>query len=161
MATTTTARTVRVQAQPITAENFAPYGRLVTVERGGLSLREGYFTARLMTVERVPQRLNRLNRLNRHLDHTQLFIPLGGAPFAVFVAPPDEPADGFDPRKIAAFTTDGQTAVIFHVGTWHIEPRSLQGDTCQLVNVQSNVSPQNTEVIAIEDELGVTVEVAV
>ena len=158
MATTTIARTVRVRAQPITAENFAPYGRLVTVERGGLSLREGHFTARLMTVERVPQRLN---RINRHLDHTQLFIPLGGAPFAVFVAPPDEPVDGFDPSNIAAFTTDGQTAVIFHVGTWHIEPRSLQGDTCQLVNVQSNVSPQNTELIAIEDELGMTVELAV
>ena len=158
MTTTHTADTVRVQAQPITAENFAPYGRLVTVERGGLSLQEGHFTARLMTVERVPPRLN---RINRHLDHTQLFIPLGGAPFAVFVAPPDEPAAGFDPRKIAAFTTDGQTAVIFHVGTWHIEPRSLRGDTCQLVNVQSNVSPTHTELIALEDELGVTVEVAV
>ncbi len=158
MAATTTAHTVRVQAQPITAENFVPYGRLVTVERGGLSLREGHFTARLMTVEQVPQRLN---RINRHLDHTQLFIPLGGAPFAVFVAPPDESADGFDPRKIAAFTTNGRTAVIFHVGTWHIEPRALAGDTCQLVNVQSNVSPQNTELIAVEDELGVTVELAV
>ena len=158
MATTTTARTVRVKAQPITAENFAPYGRLVTVERGGLSLREGHFTARLMTVERVPQRLN---RINRHLDHTQLFIPLGGAPFAIFVAPPDEPAEGFDPRKIVAFTTNGQTAVIFHVGTWHIEPRALQADTCRLINVQSNVSLENTELVAIEDELGVTVELAV
>ena len=152
---TTIKRTVRVRALPITAENFAPYGRLVTVDRGSLSLQEGHFTARLMTVERVPERLK---RINRHLDHTQLFIPLAGEPFAVFVAPPDESAEGFDPSKIAAFTTNGQTAIIFHVGTWHIEPRALQADSCQLINVQSNVWRENTEIVAIEDELGVAVE---
>lgn len=154
----TNKRSIQISTQPITAENFAPFGRLITVDHDNLSLRDGCFTARLMTVERVPPRLT---RINRHLDHTQLFIPLGGAPFAVFVAPPDEPLNGFDPRKIAAFTTNGETAIVFHVGTWHIEPRAVDADSCQLINVQSNVSREHTELLSIEDELGVTVELTV
>ena len=77
------------------------------------------------------------------------------------MAPPDVPFKGFDPSKIAAFTTDGHTAVIFHVGTWHIEPRALDSDRCQVINVQTSVSPQHTELIRLDEELGLTVELEI
>jgi ureidoglycolate hydrolase len=120
-------------------------------------MQEGRFTARLMTVSRAPQTLD---RINRHLDHSQMFVPLRGDPTVLIVAPPDVPVDGFDASKIAAFVTDGTQPVIFHPGTWHIEPRALGKDTCQVVNVQTDVFRLHTQLIHLDD-LGVTVRLEV
>ncbi len=151
-------REITVRAQPLTAEAFAPYGRVLGPEREALEMKEGRFTARVMTVQRVPATLE---RINRHLDHTQLFVPLAGARTVLVVAPPEVPAAGFDPSTIAAFVTDGTQTVIFHTGTWHIEPRALDADECRVINVQTDVFRAHTELIRLEEELGVVVRLEV
>jgi ureidoglycolate lyase len=140
-------REITVRVQPLTPEAFAPYGRVVLDDRQPLEMREGQFTARLMTVQRMPARLE---RINRHLDHSQMFVPLRGDPTVLVVAPPSVPMEGFDPTKLAAFATDGQTTVIFHTGTWHIEPRALGKDACQVINVQTDVFRSHTELIDLK-----------
>lgn len=148
-----------VRVQPLTAEAFAPYGRVVEPDqRQPLHMKEGQYTARLMTVESLP---DRVTRINRHMDHSQMFVPLGGDPFVVVVAPPDEPGQGFDASTVVAFATNGRQTVIFDAGTWHIEPRSLEKPSCQVINVQTDVSPKHTELISIEEECGVAVAVRV
>jgi ureidoglycolate lyase len=147
---------ITVRLQPLTAEAFAPYGRVVGEEREDLVMQEGTFTARVMTVRRVPQTID---RINRHMDHSQMFVPLKGARTVVVVAPPSVPMEGFDASQIAAFATDGKTTVIFHPGTWHIEPRALEADTCELINVQTDIFRQHTELIHLAD-IGVTVHLA-
>ena len=84
-ATTEAKRSVTIKAQPLTAEAFAPYGRVVKAEREALQMEEGKFTARLMTVRRVPERID---HINMHTDHSQMFVPLAGERLA---AHQDEP----------------------------------------------------------------------
>lgn len=151
-------RVVRIKAQPLTPEAFAPYGTVVSADRAALKQQEGNFTARLMAVKRYPERVT---RINRHLDHTQLFIPLAGERTVLVVAPPDVPMEGFDPTRIAAFVTDGRTATIFHRGTWHIEPRARDREQIHVINVQTDVSREHTELIHLEEDLGVRVELEV
>ena len=50
-----------------------------------------------------------------------MFVPLSGDRQVVIVAPPEQPAEGFDPSSIASFLTNGRQTFIFHPGTWHIE----------------------------------------
>ncbi|MBI3971694.1 MAG: ureidoglycolate lyase [Chloroflexi bacterium] len=158
MTATKTPIEVVVKAQPLTAEAFAPYGRVVGPEREPLEMNEGQFTARLMTVHRVPATIS---RINRHLDHSQMFVPLSGDRTVLVVAPPDVPMDGFDVRQIAAFVTDGRQTVIFHTGTWHIEPRALDKESCQVINVQTDVFRDHTELLHLEEDCGVTVRLVV
>lgn len=146
-------REVTLRVQPLTAEGFAPYGRVVSDDRQPLQMQEGQFTARLMTVSRAPATVD---RINRHMDHSQMFVPLEGDRTVIVVAPPDVPMEGFDPDRIAAFTTDGKTTVIFHPGTWHIEPRALEKDECRVINVQTDVFREHTELIDLAGE-GLTV----
>ena len=158
MAATTETRTLTVTAQPMTAEAFAPYGRVVGDQREPLQMQEGQFTARLMTVQRVPETIR---RINMHTDHNQLFVPLNGDRLVVIVAPPDVPADRFDATTIAAFVTDGKQTFLFHPGTWHIEPRALDRDSCQVINVQTDVYRDHTTLIHLDEQAGVRVQLEI
>ncbi|MDQ3701997.1 MAG: ureidoglycolate lyase [Chloroflexota bacterium] len=144
-----TQKEITLHVQPLTPEAFAPYGRVVLDDRQPLQMQEGQFTARLMTVKRAPETID---RINRHMDHSQMFVPLNGDRTVIVVAPPAVPMEGFDATQIAAFTTDGQTTVIFHPGTWHIEPRALGKDDCQVLNVQTDVFREHTELISLPEQ---------
>jgi ureidoglycolate lyase len=115
--TATQTRPITVKVQPLTAEAFAPYGRVVESDREDLLMERGKFTARLMTVRRVPETVD---HVNMHTDHSQMFVHLSGDKQVVIVAPPYQPAEGFDSSTIAAFLTNGKQTFIFHPGTWHI-----------------------------------------
>jgi ureidoglycolate lyase len=144
---TTTAAPVKIKVQPMTAEAFAPYGRVLGAEREDLIRTKGQFTARLMTVRRVPETVD---HVNMHTDHSQMFVPLAGEPLVVIVAPPEQPAEGFDSSSIAAFLTDGKQTFIFHPGTWHIEPRAAQKDEAQVINVQTEGFREYTTLIKLD-----------
>jgi ureidoglycolate hydrolase len=152
--TGTSLREVVVEARPLTAEAYAPYGRLIGPQREPLLQQEGSFTARLMTVRRVPATLS---GINRHRDHSQTFVPLIGAPTVLIVAPPDVPAEGFDPERIVAFVNRDGYAFTFDPGTWHTEPRALAADSCDLINIQTDVSPLHTDLLHLEEDCGVRV----
>ena len=134
--------------QPLTAENFAPYGDVL-----GGSVTSGVFI-NAGTSERVPlgapdltqgagQAALNLYRakanalpftaveLERHCFGSQSFIPLNGVSFVVIVALGDQGASsvgsagesipGAVPLEntIAAFWVDGSCGVTFKPGTWH------------------------------------------
>lgn len=142
-----TAQHITVKVQPLTAEAFAPYGRVVEDDREDLIMQHGKFTARLMTVRRVPQVVD---HVNMHTDHSQMFVPLNGDRQVVIVAPPEQKAESFDPSSVAAFLTNGKQTFIFHPGTWHIEPRAADKDDCQVINVQTDVFRDHTTLIKLE-----------
>ena len=142
-----TQQQIAVKVQPLTAEAFAPYGRVVENDREDLIMQRGKFTARLMTVRRVPETVD---HVNMHTDHSQMFVPLNGDRQVVIVAPPEQPAEGFDPSSVAAFLTNGKQTFIFHPGTWHIEPRAADKDECQVINVQTDIFREHTTLIKLE-----------
>lgn len=104
-----------VHAQRLTEEAFRPYGRVVGPTRELLTATDTPFAANLVNMRRVE---DTVAYINRHLDHSQMFVPLLPVPVVVIVAPPDQPMDGFDPASIVAFIADGTQAFVLDVGTW-------------------------------------------
>ena len=159
MATETIASPTRiaVRAQRLTEEAFRPYGRIVGPTREALTATDTPFAANVVQLRRVE---GSIDYINRHLDHSQMFVPLLPVPVVVVVAPPDQPMDGFDPASIVAFVADGTQAFVLGVGTWHIEPRAVASDNCPMVNVQTTGYRAHTEIIAFADR-GLEVELVI
>ena len=139
-------RTLTVQ--PLTPENFAPYGDVL-----GGSITSGVFI-NAGTSERIPLGMPDLTQgagqaafnlyrakanplpftaieLERHCFGSQSFIPVKGVSFVVIVALGDQSVASVGPRgesiagalpledSIAAFWVDGSCGVTFKPGTWH------------------------------------------
>lgn len=122
----------RIIARPLTADAFAPFGDVLSVDgapdklinqglcgryhdraqldfgpggRAGISL----FKAELRTLP------YRLDMMERHPDGSQAFLPMDAHGFLVIVAA-DE---GGTPGEPVAFLTRPGEGVNYHLGTWH------------------------------------------
>lgn len=84
--------------------------------------------------------------LERHYKHTQTFIPLGGKPFVLAMAPPCE-ADFPDPDAVRAFLFDGSAGITMHVGTWHEFPFAVTDltDVVVILRSETNRNLKNIE----------------
>ncbi|HEV8634033.1 MAG TPA: ureidoglycolate lyase [Chloroflexota bacterium] len=142
---------IRVRAEPLTAEAYAPFGKVVAAPRHRLGCEPGQYTARLMPLEPVPERFV---RINRHFDHEQLFVPLSGGPLLLVVAPKELPGEGFDPSQVRAFVNDGGLAWTYGVGVWHFAPRAI-GGAAAVLNVQGSRYLAHTEIVAMEPAVAV------
>ena len=151
-----TKRVIKVKAEPLTAEAYAPFGNIVEAGRSQLHCSDGQYTARLMELEPAP---TRVSRVNRHFDHTQLFIPITNDPMLLVVAPSHVSGEKFDPESVRCFRTEGDVAFTFNVGVWHIAPRALDGQPAKVINVQGSRYMEHTELIDFEELTGATVEV--
>jgi ureidoglycolate lyase len=119
--------------EPLTAEAFAPFGKVIEASDAAvkLDINQGHairydrlaeldvadeggvgaislFRARPL-VELV------LKQFERHPLGSQTFVPLGGGPYLVAVAP----AGDFDPAKIRLFRAEGHQGVHYYKGVWH------------------------------------------
>jgi ureidoglycolate lyase len=116
----------RIRAEPLTAARFAPFGRLIAARDGPPDYRGGSGTLGwhvpfesgrpLLSVLRTPHVGLSFAKMERHLHVSQAFVPLGGAPAVVAVAPPSDPLRLADVR---AFLLDGAAGYVLHRGTWH------------------------------------------
>jgi ureidoglycolate lyase len=81
-----------------------------------------------------------LRTFERHPLGSQSFVPLGGAPYLVAVAPAGE----FDPAKVRLFRAEGHQGVHYRKGVWHhfllaldatsdflVVDRAGPGDNCE------------------------------
>ena len=150
-----TSRVVKIKAEPLTAEAYAPFGQIVEAPKTPLHCSEGEYTARLMTLEPAP---TRVKHINRHPEHIQLFIPLDNAPMLLVVAPAHVSGEAFDAESVRAFVNDGSKAFTFGLNTWHIAPRGLR-DGAQVINVQGSKYQELTELIDFEQLTGAIVEI--
>ena len=158
MATFNTAtRVVTIEAEPLTPEAFAPFGKVLDESRFILASNEFPFFANLVTLRPSTEDVT---YVNRHHDHNQIFASIGGDPMVVIVADPRLPGDGFDPTKIRAFKTDGNAAIVFHVDTWHLAPRGVGNQTARALNVQAINNDVHTERIELADVAGCVVRIA-
>lgn len=112
--------------EPLSAEAFSPYGRLLAPEGPRDAGREGYDIWIKPFAAESPARLQIVRyharpfvvwTIERHLHVTEARLPLAGAPPSIIVvAPPGESAP--QPQDLRAFRLDGM-GIIFHRGTWH------------------------------------------
>jgi ureidoglycolate lyase len=86
----------------------------------------------MMSLARVSPREPRVTWMERHFKHTQTFIPLGGKPFIMVLAPPGE-GDLPNPDDVRAMQFDGQAGFMMHLKTWHEFPFAIQANTDVIV----------------------------
>jgi ureidoglycolate lyase len=114
-----------LQAEPLTAAAFAPFGAVIGLREG----RTG-FAAELcnrreaaqphLSIATVPAQAMPLavRVMERHAFSSQSFVPIDVARYLVLVAPA-APAGGPDMAAARAFIADGDQAITYGVDVWH------------------------------------------
>lgn len=119
-----------LRVEPLTEEAFAPFGQLVAAkarppdfrtESGTEGWEVDFHAGRpLVMLLRTPYQPLRFAKLERHFGVTQTFLPLGGAPAVVAVAPPSSDRTAIPaPADVRAFLLDGSQGYALARGTWH------------------------------------------
>ena len=119
--------------EPLTAEAFAPFGRVIeaTDDAVKLDINQGHAVRydRLAEIDVADEggvgvislfRARPLGALvlktfERHPLGSQSFVPLSGQPYLVAVAP----AGDFDAANVRLFRADGHQGVHYRKGVWH------------------------------------------
>ncbi len=130
-------RVITLKPQPLTAEGFAPFGKVLDVDRSEIVCTDGALTARITHAPLRDLEGLQPHFLNRHTEETQVFVPLGGKDGLFFVGPPSETPDSFDPAKAALFHFPGDCAIQMHVGTWHVAPFAVN-EPIDYINIQGD-----------------------
>ncbi|MDX2265262.1 MAG: ureidoglycolate lyase [Hyphomicrobiales bacterium] len=154
--TSVATHTVRkLKAETITAENFAPFGRVLTAAgRPRLPVntygdkfdlyREGFESDQPIEwfiVKGVYRGLGALF-VERHMQLTQTFIPVGGRPFFTIVARPGAREENGFPAldELRAFFVPGDVAFQLHRGAWHENPLPTEKGASLLVTSHANLT---------------------
>ena len=130
MATLAAAAAPRMLAlRTLTAEAFAPFGRLIAVPGGRPTMASAFNTSwalpfacsgdTQLAIVRFPYAPIRFSLFERHHHVSQAFVALPGATSAFVVAPPTPYARTPDPDAVMAFRFAPGDGVILHKGTWH------------------------------------------
>lgn len=124
-----------LKAEPLTRGAFAPFGEVIdtdgaehfpinrgTIERFHDLARvdvgeEGAALISIVECSHVAGVPLRVPLVERHLLGSQAFVPLGGAPMCVVVAPSGE---NVRPEDLRAFVSNGRQGVNYCRGTWHM-----------------------------------------
>jgi ureidoglycolate lyase len=119
--------------EPLTAEAFAPFGSVIEASDDAvkLDINQGHAVRydRLAAIDVADEggvgvislfRARPLDALvlkmfERHPLGSQSFVPLGGRPYLVAVAP----AGPFDPAGVRLFRAEGHQGVHYRKGVWH------------------------------------------
>ncbi len=116
-----------LEAQPITPDNFRPYGQVIFASQDGkcneaddaqLVLQNG--TPRFY-IMRLHNQGRQFGKITRHCCCTQCLGSLNGKAWFLAVAPPST-ANRPNLSNIAAFRILGDCFVKLEVGTWHAGP---------------------------------------
>jgi ureidoglycolate lyase len=171
---------VRVRAELLTPEAFAPYGDVLslrdrapdfhgTTSVGWKARFEGSGPALIMTLSSRYVGL-RCASLERHLNVTQTFIPLGRVPAIVAVAAPTDGPAIPETVDVRAFILDGSAGYVLKAGAWHSPDRyPLYPPSAEIVIITSHETQveletmdrsrwRHTQVVDFATEHGVTFE---
>ena len=146
-----------VDAEPLTAAGWSPFGQVIGVDDCSLELRDGAeFHLDVLTYAWRPLRCE---LLNRHQTATQALIPLGGAPAVVVVAPGEvDLTDAAHLAQLRAFVISGEVGINLAIATWHWGPYPL-GPEVHLANFQARDVANDNEVAHLARDLGTVVEI--
>jgi ureidoglycolate hydrolase len=161
-------RVVTVEAQPLTAHAFAPFGALPLDEgdpEERVALRFEWADPHLNYISHTYDEVEhtgrgaRCDRFYRHDTHTQALMPLDGeailavAPAGVDFGQPDH----LD--EIRAFRLRPLDCFVLWRGTWHWGPFPLGRDPVRLLNLQGRRYREDNASVDLPARAGAVVEV--
>jgi ureidoglycolate lyase len=147
--------------EPLSADAFAPFGSVIEASDAAVQIdinyghavrydalaevdvAEGGGNPVISLFRAKPLGELMLKTFERHPLGSQSFVPLGGKPYLVAVAPPG----AFDPAAIRVFRAEGNQGVHYSKGTWHhfllvlddsdflVVDRAGPGDNCEEVEL--------------------------
>ncbi len=154
-----------------TAESIAPFGELVTMPETAKRRDTAYYgnavqlwsaegfrsdEQTILSLARISPRTPSVTWMERHFKHTQTFIPLGGKPFVMVLAPPGD--NGVpDVERVTAMRFDGSAGFMMHIGTWHEFPFAIVPDT-DVVVVLRRETMNDLEQLADDEAVGADLE---
>ena len=89
--------------------------------------------------------------MERHFKHTQTFIPLGGKPFYVVVAPPND-SELPDLDKVEVLHFDGSAGFTMKLGTWHEFPFAIEDETHLIVVLRKEATDGLVRDMVVQNE---------
>ena len=161
-----------IQIEPLTHENFAAFGEVISCAGNDFfhindahteryhalvqteiigEARTGISIFRNIKSTTIPFQIS---MLERHPNGSQAFIPMQGQKFLVVVAPSlnaDEP----DLTQLKAFITDGLQGVNYRARTWHHPLLTLESPSDFAV-IDRIGSGHNCDVFHISESIGVS-----
>jgi ureidoglycolate hydrolase len=163
------ARIVRVEAEPLTPEAWAPFGALpvddtdptdpVRIEFEWGDPHVNYISHRADEIERSEYGV-RCDRMYRHDTHTQTLMPLN-CDSVLAVAPAE--VDFSDPSHLAtirAFMLRPLDCFVLARGTWHWGPFPTGREPVRLLNLQGRRYAEDNVSVDLTPVTGATVEIA-
>lgn len=157
----------RLRPEPLSAENFSPFGDVIGVAQNSSSgMNEARFARydKLATVDLDPEGEvaisivkslattalpYRFNLVERHPLGSQAFMPLAAFRFVVVVA---RAGNSVTAKDLHAFVTDGEQGINYHRGVWHMPLIALEAGQSFLV-VDRSPGANNCEEIELPDTL--------
>ena len=156
--------------EPLTAAVFAPFGRVIEASDAAVKLdinqghavrydrladvdvEEGGGTGAISLFRAQPLAEPVLKVFERHPLGSQSFVPLGGRPYLVAVAP----AGAFDPAAVRVFRAEGHQGVHYAKATWHHFLLVLDADSDFLVIDRAGPGDNCDEIaLALGDQIRV------
>jgi ureidoglycolate hydrolase len=118
-----------VPIEPLSDQTFASFGQIVSAkdreadfqtESGTKGWAVDFQSGRpLVMLLQTPYQKLQVSKLECHFAVTQTFLPLGGSPAVLAVAPPSRDGAVPAPTEVRAFLLDGSKGYALFRGTWH------------------------------------------
>lgn len=141
-------RQVILQCEPLTEENFAPFGYLVrNFALAVPKLKVGEVVRNRMRVVRN----TKVEWVSAHYDGEQIIVPHKPVP-TVFVVAPPSPRPTLE--SFRAFLSDGTTGVCLSIGVWHAVPIPVSRPHALYDNAQGSEWHNYTVEVHLPTELG-------
>lgn len=155
---------MRIVAEPLTAEAFAPFGDVLTPPAApgrdyfdaGLGnarpgARPSVSVSRIAPLDRLPLRAT---MLERHEHSSQSFVPLEVGRWLVIVAPP-APGGGPDAARARAFIAGPGQGITYRLGTWHHGMTVLDREATFAVFMWRDGTPGDEEFVPLATPLDI------
>ena len=105
-----------------------------------------------LSVARVQPRTNEVIWMERHFKHTQVFVPLGGNPYVVVLAPPND-KEVPDIEAAVAVQFPGHLGFMMRIGTWHEFPFAAH-DPVDMIVILRNETNRDLDQLANNEAEG-------
>ena len=150
---------MRLVPEPLTAEAFAPFGRVIEADPATAVEINAGFTTRyhalataetdartILSIFRGRPRPLEIAMLERHPKGSQAFVPLGGRPWLAVVA------ESSDPTACRAFMCRGDQGLQYGCNVWH-HPLLVLGEAQDFLVVDRDGDGPNLEEVFFEAPL--------